>query len=111
MGSGSADGQGDGGCVMSRERTDNEILLDYTDLFGPGRERQCESPLKTSNCRPGRSARAFCTVHDERATRDVTGAATTADAVGAVSRVTGCFRLLGCNGAHVSVYIVPDEPV
>lgn len=22
---------------MSRERTDNEVLLDYTDLFGPGR--------------------------------------------------------------------------
>lgn len=27
-----------GGCpVMSGERTDNEALLDYTDLFGPGR--------------------------------------------------------------------------
>lgn len=45
------------GRVMSGERTDNEVLLDYTDLFGPGRERQCEALLKTSNCRPG-TARA-----------------------------------------------------
>lgn len=56
MGEGAEEGDGwrpGRGRVMSGERTDNEVLLDYTDLFGPGRERQRKALLKTSNCRPG----------------------------------------------------------
>jgi hypothetical protein len=81
---------------MSGERTDNEALLDYSDLFGPGRrERPVRIPIKNFKLQARRRvprARPDAGVHAvDAARRDAESRR-----VGKIAAGTGGYRGLRC---------------